>query len=320
MRHTTLVCVFALAVTGAAALTRALPTSRAPGPPGKAVLTPHPDDLREESASEPSPARAPLAASRGNSAARMTGARHFDSAALTRVVRAYLARRPGKTGVMVSDLRTGFSFGANATTAFVTASVMKVDILAGLLLQRQRAGRGLTSRERALASDMIRHSDNGAAHALYATVGRGPGLRRANQWLGLTETEPFPTVWGASRTTPADQVRLLGVLTRPGGPLSTANRRYVLRLMGSVVADQRWGVTAAALPGEKVAIKNGWTPLTFQGDGWAVNSIGRVTGSGHDFLVAALSTGHPTMRSGIRTIEHVTDLVVSAMRRIRTPR
>jgi hypothetical protein len=136
-----------------------------------------------------------------------------------------------------------------------------------------------------------------------------------NKKLGLEDTEPFPTSWGSSKTTAADQVRLMRALIDPESRLDARDRRYVLGLMTSVIREQRWGVSAAARPGERVAIKNGWVPLSVHGNGWAVNTVGRITGPGHDFLVAVCSQDNPTMASGVETVEHLANLVVTNMRR-----
>jgi beta-lactamase class A len=259
-----------------------------------------------------------------NAAVAGARARPFDAAGLRRTVRAYLGARPGKAGVMATDLRTGLSFGENETGDFVSASVMKVDILASLLLQRQRDqqrdrrydrdGLGLSAGERELAGRMIRESDNSAADALYAEAGNSSGVEKANRRLGLTDTTPYPMSWGSSWTSPADQVRLLKTLASERSPLSASGRGYVLGLMGSVLDEQAWGVSAAARPGEKVALKNGWTPVYHQGHGWAVNSVGRITGGGHDFVVAVCSGESPTMEAGVATVEHVATTVVGALR------
>ncbi|RFS86266.1 serine hydrolase [Actinomadura spongiicola] len=242
--------------------------------------------------------------------------RPFDAARLRRAVRAYIEKRPGKAGVMATDLRTGLSFGENEKGEFVSASVMKVDILASLVLQRQRArrGLGLSDGERDLASSMIRVSDNSAADSLYSKAGHGSGVTKSNKRLGLVETTPFSTSWGSSTTSPADQVRLLRDLVSDTSPIGASGRQYILGLMGSVVEEQAWGVSAAALPGEKVALKNGWTPVRHQGTGWTVNSIGRITGRDHDFLVAVCSGDNPTMGAGVTTVEHVAGMVVSTLR------
>lgn len=233
---------------------------------------------------------------------------------LRRIVTGYLADRPGHAGLSVQDLRTGASFGYQDYGRFITASVAKVNILTALLLERQAEHRELTGGERVLAAQMIRNSDNTAADTLYAAAGQGSAVTKIDRGLGLAHTEPYPAVWGATRTCPADQVKLLHVLTDPASPLTPAHQRYVLGLMGSVSADQAWGVSAAADKGESVALKNGWTPSHFQGSGWAVNSIGRITGPDHDFLVAVFTADQPDMKTGIRTAERLAQLAVSGLR------
>ncbi|WP_375023182.1 serine hydrolase [Actinomadura sp. GTD37] len=254
-----------------------------------------------------------IAAGRGAAVAERN-TRPFEPAALRQAVRAYLGTRPGKAGVMATDLRTGLSFGENEKGRFVTASIMKVDILSSLVLQRQRDRRALTAEQRRLAEPMIRESDNNAADALYSAAGGDGGVKKANKSFALKNTTPFAGSWGSSLTTPADQVRLLTNLASDKSPIKAPGRRYVLGLMGSVLDEQAWGVSAAARPGEKVALKNGWTPVRHQGHGWAVNSIGRITGRDHDFLVAVCSGDSPTMEAGVSTVEHVAEMVVSTMR------
>ena len=61
--------------------------------------------------------------------------------------------------------------------AFDTASIVKVDILATLLLQAQDADRELTATEKANATAMIENSDNTSATALW-DVDRAGGRPR----------------------------------------------------------------------------------------------------------------------------------------------
>src|SRR4051812_26760726 len=56
---------------------------------------------------------------------------------LTPGVARYLKGRPGRAAVYVRDLRTGTTFGYHEHARFITASVMKVNILTGLLLQKK---------------------------------------------------------------------------------------------------------------------------------------------------------------------------------------
>lgn len=189
-----------------------------------------------------------------------------------------------------------------------TASIIKVDILAALLLQAQDAGRSLTAQERAHAEPMIRHSDNAAANALWREIGRAPGLEAANKRLGLTETKGGSgTRWGLTRTTASDQIRLLRAVFGTGGKPDTGatgldadSRTYVRTLMAGVASEQAWGVSAASASGS--ALKNGWLQRSTSGL-WDVNSVGRIVVDGHRYLVAVLSDGSVSMKDGVALVE-----------------
>ncbi|MFG2477746.1 serine hydrolase [Streptomyces fagopyri] len=192
--------------------------------------------------------------------------------------------------------------------AYDTASIIKVDILATLLLQAQDAGRRLTAQERAHAEPMIRHSDNAAANALWREIGRAPGLAAANKRLGLTETKGGSgTRWGLTRTTASDQIRLLRAVFGTGGKSNTGataldeeSRTYVRTLMAGVASEQAWGVSAASASG--LALKNGWLQRSTSGL-WDVNSVGRIVVGGHHYLVAVLSDGSTSMKDGVALVE-----------------
>ncbi|WP_369395065.1 serine hydrolase [Streptomyces sp. CG1] len=195
--------------------------------------------------------------------------------------------------------------------AFDTASIVKVDILATLLLQAQDADRQLTPAERSYATKMIENSDNASATALWHTIGRADGLDAANKRFGLTATSGGDgELWGLTQTTAADQLVLLQQVFGTGSRLSTASRSYVQGLMKSVEADQRWGVSAVA-DGNSWALKNGWLARSTTGL-WDVNSIGRVTVDGTGYLVAVLSKGTESQAEGIALVEAAAKAAVSA--------
>ncbi len=203
--------------------------------------------------------------------------------------------------VAVLDLASGRS-ATYGTALFETASIVKADILAALLLQAQDAGRELTAQEKEYATAMIEESDNASASALWRTIGQEAGLDAANGRFGLTGTQGGEgMLWGLTRTTAADQLVLLRQIFGDDteSELNAASRAYLQGLMGSVVEDQGWGISAA---GSDVALKNGWLPRTATGL-WVVNSIGRVTVDGRDCLVAVLSRGSTTKAKGIATVE-----------------
>ncbi|MEU4095186.1 serine hydrolase [Streptomyces sp. NPDC026673] len=194
-----------------------------------------------------------------------------------------------------------------------TASIVKVDILAALLLQAQDAGRDLTAQEKAWAEVMIEYSDNAAATALWRAIGRGAGLDAANRRLGLTSTTPGSgLLWGLTRTTAADQLTLLQRVFGTDGALDAASRGYVRRLMGRVSAAQAWGVPTAA--DGSYEVKNGWLQRSTTGL-WDINSIGRIRAGGRTYLVAVVSRGSTTQAAGITLVERAARAAVRAFSR-----
>ncbi|WP_449350132.1 serine hydrolase [Streptomyces shaanxiensis] len=228
---------------------------------------------------------------------------------LATAVKAVRATGEAKVSVAVLDVESGDS-AVYGEGAFDTASIVKVDILAALLLQHQDRGTALTAREKAYATTMIENSDNASASALWDTIGKAAGLDAANKRLGLTGTEGGDgALWGLTQTTAADQLTLLQQVFGDDSELSEASRSYLQGLMGRIEADQRWGVSAAA-DGSGSALKNGWLPRSTTGL-WDINSIGRVTAGGHTFLVAVLSNGNSTQAKGISLVEAAAKAAVS---------
>ncbi|CAM5593155.1 serine hydrolase [Streptomyces pilosus] len=209
-----------------------------------------------------------------------------------------------RVSVAVLDPESGETVSYGGTGVFVTASVVKLDILAALLLRAREAGRGLDRTERSCAAAMIVRSDNDAASALWGVIGRAPGLDAANARLGLTETVGGDgPLWGLTRTTAVDRLVLLRQVFGADSLLDGASRAYVRGLMEGVVPEQAWGVPSVADDGTGWAVKNGWLPRDATGL-WVVNSVGRVTAGGRAYLVAALSDGNPTKERGVIRVEH----------------
>jgi hypothetical protein len=79
--------------------------------------------------------------------------------------------------VAVEDLTTGQIYQFRPGVVENTASTLKVDILATLLVQAQAAGRPLTPEEQSLAVPMIEDSLDSAADTLWTSSGRVPSAR-----------------------------------------------------------------------------------------------------------------------------------------------
>jgi len=237
------------------------------------------------------------------------------SEAMKRVTAA--AEDGAKVSVAVLDVESGAS-ATYGDGAFDTASIVKMDILATLLLQAQDEKRSLTAQEKRYATAMIEVSDNASASALWTAIGKAKGLAAANKRFGLTDTEGGTgMLWGLTQTTAADQLTLLQQVFAGSGEasqLSGASRTYLQGLMDSIAVDQDWGVSAAAdggTAGSRFALKNGWLPRTATGL-WDINSVGRVTAAdGREFLVAVVSKGNTTKAKGISLVESAARAAVS---------
>ncbi|WP_433650101.1 serine hydrolase [Micromonospora zamorensis] len=228
-------------------------------------------------------------------------------------IKAYVERYGGHLAVAALD-RQGSAAVTVGTRRFETASIVKVNILAALLLRQKPPGKALGSETRRLAEAMITSSDNPAAVALWQRIGGSRGLTAANRALDLRETRPN-SHWGLTTTTAADQLRLLTALTSPTGPLTPQDRTFVLGLMSKVIPEQRWGVTAAREPGNRsVYVKNGWDTVDVDGGRWLVNSIGRIVEARHDWLIAVLSDHHVSQEEGVRVVEKAATYVLKEMR------
>ncbi|MFD1662198.1 serine hydrolase [Streptomyces caeni] len=231
-------------------------------------------------------------------------------ALLEKAMRAVSVEDGADLAVAVLDMDTGDSATYGEGT-FDTASIVKVDILATLLLQAQDAGRRLTGQERTWAAAMIENSDNASASALWTAIGQAEGLDRANARFGLTDTAGGDgALWGLTRTTAADQLTLLQQVFGEDSELSGPSRAYLRGLMGGIAEDQRWGVSAAA-DGSGWALKNGWLARSTTGL-WDVNSIGRITVGGHGRLLVTLSSGNSTKEKGIALVEAAARAAVAA--------
>ena len=236
---------------------------------------------------------------------------------------AYVASRAGTVVAAVSDVSTGQTWSLGPRQPQAEASIVKLDILETLYAQQDSGTQGLPAADQPLAQQMMEDSDNSAATSLWNDVGGPATIRSFNAAAGLTHTSPSSCVacpgfawpgWGLSTTTPADQLTLLRQLIKPSPLLTDEQRNAALQFMENVAPSQRWGVTGGVPPQATVAVKDGWLPLDAANTDWQINSIGWVSGSGRDYLMAVLTTGNPTEQYGIDTINGLSAIVWGRMR------
>jgi beta-lactamase class A len=227
------------------------------------------------------------------------------AARLSRDIHAALSSRQGTVSVAVSDDDTGLTCALASERQYDSASIVKVVIMEGTLRRAEELGRSLTDWELANIRPMIIRSDNTSARRLWADLGHAY-LGRLLARVGTSGTLLGPDgYWGLTRTTAADQMRLLDVLTNARSFLKT--RAYGLKLMSQVRSDQRWGVRAGMPKGLKAQVKNGWLPRATHG--WRVHSVGAFTGPHRTYRIVVLSHDNPTMAYGVRTIERIAQAV-----------
>ena len=218
-------------------------------------------------------------------------------------ITAALAGRKGTVAVGLYDRSTNTTCSLRATSAYDSASVVKVTVLGTLLWDAKKHNRYLTDRENTLATAMITRSDNSATSALWKQL----GLTKINGFLtaaGMTQTKPGADgYWGLTQITVQDEQKLLKLITARNSVLSDNSRAYILKLMGQVVSSQRWGTPAGAPSGVSVHVKNGW--LQRATHGWRVHSVGTFNGNGHDYMITVLTQDNSTMDYGVATIQNV---------------
>jgi len=215
------------------------------------------------------------------------------------------------------DTRTGCTWHLNPGVRVTTASVVKVEVGAGVLLRAQRERRSLTGGEQARLWPMITESANPPTTQLWTSLGGAPGMAALDRTFGLRDTAQASPSWGVTSTTAADQVHLLRqVVLGEGGILDASHRAPLVQAMGSVVPSQRWGVTAGVPPGTVVRQKNGFAGSACCG--WRVNSVGVVEHVSGPLVLAVLSDRWGSMAQGIPAVEAVARAVNTSIARARS--
>jgi len=237
-------------------------------------------------------------------------------AAVAAAVAPLVAGRPADSlSVAALDTTTGTRVGWGAASGVTAASVFKLLLLEGYLLQNQDRGRAPGDGAADALAAMVDNSDNDAADQVYAALGGQAGVVSSLHRLGLSATVLDPEGrWGLSTTGAADQLTALTDLVSPQSPLSSASRAYALGLMSEVESDQRWGVGAAADPGTDFANKNGWLDVDDDGGRWVASSVGVIEVGGHQVLLAVLTQHDTDLADGIDLVESFSRTVATTLR------
>ena len=165
----------------------------------------------------------------------------------------YAEGRLGSVSFALVDAR-GRVHGHRADAPVPTASLLKAMLLVGYLRLPSVRERDLTSREKGLLGPMIRRSANAPVAVILPLVG-AERLYRLARIAGMTRFRLAWPVWGLSQTTARDQACFFHGLD---ARVPARHRGYALRLLGTVVPSQSWGVGRVAHPGWRLYFKGGW--------------------------------------------------------------
>jgi len=212
----------------------------------------------------------------------------------TREAASYAA---GRAGEVSFGVRTGGGLrGVGVRRSVPSASVVKAMLLVAYLRRPDVRGRRLGPHERALLGPMIRRSDNAAASRVCNIVGTGglARLARRSHMRRFHATRPG----GLSTIDVADQTRFFLRIDRY---LPRRHRRYALRLLGSIVPSQRWGIARVRPRGWALYFKGGWG----SGTGWADHQVALLRRGRRRIAVAILITSSPSHEYGKETLRGV---------------
>lgn len=169
-------------------------------------------------------------------------------------------------------------WGWNDNKQVDSVSVVKAMLLVAYLDRASVRGRELNDGDKSILAPMIERSSDSAANQVFDRVGYG-GLRSLADRVGMTRyqtgygsSDPS-TRWGRSKVTASDQSLFMlhvdGFITGPNPTILAHHRQYALKLLASVVPEQRWGIAQVKPPGWNLYFKSGWGA----GTGWQDHQV-----------------------------------------------
>ena len=178
---------------------------------------------------------------------------------------------------------------------YPAASVVKAMLLAAET--RRLAGQPIDGETDSLLRAMITSSDNDAADAIYARFGDA-GLTAVAQRAGMSRYT-VAGHWGNSQIAAGDMARFFADLD---GAFLGRHRAYAKGLLGSIVAEQTWGIPEAAGNRWAVRFKGGWLP-----DKALVNQAAELQERNgvRELSIAVLTDAQPSHEYGVATVRGI---------------
>jgi hypothetical protein len=174
--------------------------------------------------------------------------------------------------------------------------VLKAMLMVAYLRRAAVRDRPLRAGDRALLAPMIRWSDNAAATSVRNIVGDS-GLDALARRVGMRSFAPAE-IWGLSRTSAWDQALYL---LHIDAFVPARHRAYALRLLGSIVPSQRWGVGRVRPHGWALYFKGGWG----SGTGLIDNQVALLTRGCARVSVAVLTMHDGSHTYGKQTLQAI---------------
>jgi hypothetical protein len=219
---------------------------------------------------------------------------------------AYVAGRPGVTGIVVRDRKTGGVWSnEHANRLVFTASTVKLAVAVDLLGRERSGALRLSATDHDRIEAMLHSSDDAAADTLWYQYG-GDEIGARFRFFGMSGATYVPGLarkWGSMKSTTADLDRLMvHVLERT--PVDI--REQLMAGMRTVAPNQRWGVWSAG-PAASPGTKNGWHDY---GSGWVINSFGFVGPDGR-YTLAMMNdlVGEGGYEDGVKTTSQVATML-----------
>jgi hypothetical protein len=223
--------------------------------------------------------------------------------------REYATSRTGTVSFALRTRRHLYRYGAYTT--YPSASVVKAMLMVAYLNHDSVRRRPLNDGDHALLDPMIRWSDNAAASQVRNFVGNTALTALAHR-VGMKRFVADP-VWGYSRITAAGQTKLFLRIDRH---VVRRHRRTAMRLLGSIVPEQRWGFARAPHRGWALYFKGGWG----SGSGLVDHQVALLRRGKRRFALAVLTIGNPDHAYGTETLEGVARRLLRGLRRRSVPR
>jgi beta-lactamase family protein len=188
-------------------------------------------------------------------------------------------------------------WGYRRTSGVHSASVVKALLLVAYLDHPSVRGRPLRVADHRLIDPMIRRSGNRAATRVLAFVGARRVQETADR-VGMRRFRLNPVVWGGSRIDASDQTRFF---LHYDAHVVARHRATAMRLLASIVPEQRWGIGQARPDGWRLYFKGGWG----SGTGLVDHQVALLVRGADRVSAAVLTTGSPDHAYAKQTLRGV---------------